>query len=101
MSRSARRRAGRSGRGFRLSEDAAQHDQQVDAAAAGIARHRRIRPQRRPRSRCATSSKSMRAVITLATLHELHLDGKIETKVLDKAIKELGINPEKPNPVIS
>ena len=39
--------------------------------------------------------------IALATLHELHLDGKIETKVLDKAIKDLGINPEKPNPVIS
>jgi pyruvate dehydrogenase E1 component len=39
--------------------------------------------------------------IALATLHELHLDGKLDTKVLDKAIKELGINPEKPNPVIS
>ena len=39
--------------------------------------------------------------IALATLHELHLDGKLETKVLDKAIKELGINPEKPNPVVS
>jgi pyruvate dehydrogenase E1 component len=39
--------------------------------------------------------------IVLATLHELQLDGKVETKVLDKAIKELGINPEKPNPVIS
>jgi pyruvate dehydrogenase E1 component len=39
--------------------------------------------------------------IVLATLHELHLDGKIESKVLDKAIKELGINPEKPNPVVS
>jgi hypothetical protein len=31
----------------------------------------------------------------------LHLDGKLESKVLDKAIKELGINPEKQNPVIS
>ena len=39
--------------------------------------------------------------IALATLHELHLDGKLETKALDKAIKELGINPDKPNPVIS
>jgi pyruvate dehydrogenase complex dehydrogenase (E1) component len=37
----------------------------------------------------------------LATLHELHLDGKIERNVVDKAIKDLGINPEKPNPVIS
>jgi pyruvate dehydrogenase E1 component len=39
--------------------------------------------------------------IALATLHELHLDGKLATKVLDKAIKDLGINPEKPNPVVS
>jgi pyruvate dehydrogenase E1 component len=39
--------------------------------------------------------------ITLATLHELFVDGKIERTVLDKAIKELGINPEKPNPVTS
>jgi pyruvate dehydrogenase E1 component len=39
--------------------------------------------------------------IALATLHELHLDGKIATKVLEKAIKELGIDPEKPNPVVS
>jgi pyruvate dehydrogenase E1 component len=39
--------------------------------------------------------------IALATLHELHLDGKVERSVLDKAIKDLDINPEKPNPVIS
>jgi pyruvate dehydrogenase E1 component len=39
--------------------------------------------------------------ITLATLHELYTDGKIERSVVDKAIKELGINPDKPNPVIS
>jgi pyruvate dehydrogenase E1 component len=39
--------------------------------------------------------------IALATLHELQLDGKIERSVVDKAIKELGINPDKPNPVIS
>jgi pyruvate dehydrogenase E1 component len=39
--------------------------------------------------------------ITLATLHELLLDGKIAQTVVDKAIKELGIDPEKPNPVIS
>jgi pyruvate dehydrogenase E1 component len=39
--------------------------------------------------------------ITLATLHELHSDGKIERSVVDKAIKDLGINPEKLNPVIS
>jgi pyruvate dehydrogenase complex dehydrogenase (E1) component len=34
-------------------------------------------------------------------LHELFTDGKIEKSVVDKAIKELGINPEKPNPVVS
>jgi pyruvate dehydrogenase E1 component len=39
--------------------------------------------------------------IALATLHELALDGKIETSVVEKAIGELGINPEKWNPVIS
>jgi len=39
--------------------------------------------------------------ITLATLHELCADGKIEKSVVEKAVKELGINAEKPNPVIS
>jgi pyruvate dehydrogenase E1 component len=39
--------------------------------------------------------------ITLATLHELFVDGKIERSVIDKAIKDLGIDPEKLNPVIS
>ncbi len=39
--------------------------------------------------------------LTLATLHELFVDGKIERSVLDKAIKELGINADKPNPAIS
>jgi pyruvate dehydrogenase E1 component len=39
--------------------------------------------------------------ITLATLHELFVDGKIERSSLDKAIKDLGIHADKPNPVIS
>ena len=39
--------------------------------------------------------------ITLATLHELFIDGKIERKLIDQAIKDLGIDPEKLNPVIS
>src|SRR2546421_5522299 len=39
--------------------------------------------------------------ITLATLHELLQDGKIERSLLDKAMKDLDIDPEKPNPVIS
>ena len=39
--------------------------------------------------------------IALATLHELFVDGKIERCVLDKAAKDLGINTEKSNPVVS
>jgi pyruvate dehydrogenase E1 component len=39
--------------------------------------------------------------ITLATLHELFSDGKVERSVLDKAMKDLGINADKPNPVTS
>ena len=38
--------------------------------------------------------------ITLATLNELYLDGKVEASVVDKAIKDLGIDAEKPNPAI-
>src|SRR6202023_295883 len=39
--------------------------------------------------------------ITLATLHELFQEGKIERSVIDKAIKDLDINPDKLNPVAS
>jgi len=39
--------------------------------------------------------------ITLATLHELFVDGKIERSVIDRAIKDLDINTEKANPLIS
>jgi pyruvate dehydrogenase E1 component len=39
--------------------------------------------------------------ITLATLHELFAEGKIERAVVDKAIQDLGISAEKANPVIS
>ena len=39
--------------------------------------------------------------IALAALNELFLDGKIEKWVVQKAIVDLGIDPEKPNPVIS
>jgi pyruvate dehydrogenase E1 component len=39
--------------------------------------------------------------ITLATLHELASDGKIEANVVEKAIEELGITKSKPNPVTS
>ncbi|MGA8407888.1 MAG: pyruvate dehydrogenase (acetyl-transferring), homodimeric type [Candidatus Acidiferrales bacterium] len=39
--------------------------------------------------------------ITLAALNELFLDGKIDGGVVKKAIADLGIDAEKPNPVIS
>jgi pyruvate dehydrogenase E1 component len=39
--------------------------------------------------------------IVLATLDDLARDGKIDAAVARKAVKDLGINPEKPNPAIS
>ena len=39
--------------------------------------------------------------ITLAALSELAYDGKLDAKVVEKAIQELGISQNKPNPVIS
>jgi pyruvate dehydrogenase E1 component len=39
--------------------------------------------------------------ITLATLYELSEDGKIDAKVVEKAIEELGIAKDKANPVTS
>ena len=43
------RYSGRAGRGFGLPEGVAQSHQPVDAAASRVARHRRVRPQRKPR----------------------------------------------------
>jgi pyruvate dehydrogenase E1 component len=39
--------------------------------------------------------------IALATLNELFLNGQIEASVVEKAIKCLGIDAEKPNPAVS
>jgi pyruvate dehydrogenase E1 component len=39
--------------------------------------------------------------IVLGTLYELHKRGKIEAEVVEKAIKDLGIDADKPNPVVS
>jgi len=39
--------------------------------------------------------------IVVATLNELFLEGKIESSVVDQAIKDLGIDPEKLNPAVS
>ena len=39
--------------------------------------------------------------IVLATLSALAREKKIEAKVIQQAIKDLGINPEKANPAVS
>jgi pyruvate dehydrogenase E1 component len=39
--------------------------------------------------------------IVVATLHALAREKKIEPKIVQQAIKELGINPEKANPAVS
>jgi pyruvate dehydrogenase E1 component len=39
--------------------------------------------------------------ITAATLSALQLDGKLDGATVQKAIEDLGINPEKSNPAIS
>jgi pyruvate dehydrogenase E1 component len=39
--------------------------------------------------------------ITLAALHELQLEGKIEASVVEKAIQDLGIDAEKANPLLT
>jgi pyruvate dehydrogenase E1 component len=39
--------------------------------------------------------------IVLATLGDLARDGKLDAGVAQKAVKDLGINPDKPNPAIS
>jgi pyruvate dehydrogenase E1 component len=39
--------------------------------------------------------------ITVATLHELAQEGQIDKSVVAQAIKDFGINPDKPNPANS
>jgi pyruvate dehydrogenase E1 component len=39
--------------------------------------------------------------VTIATLAALARDGKVDAKVVQKAIKDFGLNPEKPNPATS
>ena len=39
--------------------------------------------------------------VVLATLHELAQEGLVGEATVQNAIKDLGVNPEKPNPVIS
>jgi len=39
--------------------------------------------------------------VAVATLSELLKEGQIDAKVVQQAIKDLGINPDKPNPAVS
>ena len=39
--------------------------------------------------------------VAVAALSELLKEGQIEAKVVAQAIKDLGINPDKPNPAVS
>ena len=39
--------------------------------------------------------------VAVATLSELLKEGQIDAKVVAQAIKDLGINPDKPNPAVS
>ena len=39
--------------------------------------------------------------VVVATLSELLKEGQIDAKVVEQAIKDLGINPDKPNPAVS
>jgi len=57
------------------------------------------------RSECRTSLRDFFEVdarfITITTLHELAQEGLVGEATVQNAIKDLGINPDKPNPVIS
>jgi pyruvate dehydrogenase E1 component len=39
--------------------------------------------------------------VVVATLSELLKEGQIDATVVEQAIKDLGINPDKPNPAVS
>ena len=91
---------GRAGRGFGLPEDAAESDQPsgrrggwrrwepMDSAAAKVER------------RCVISLKWMRGrSFWRRCTNSARRENR--AKVVDKAIKDLGINPDKPNPVVS
>ena len=67
---------------------------------ARLARYRRIRPQREQRSLRNFFEVDAR-FITLATLHELLREGKIQASVVQQAIKDLGIDVEKADPLTS
>ena len=60
--------------------------------------HRRLRPQREPRV-AAALLRGGRGVITLAALEQLAAARRGAAEQVERAIKELGIDPEKADPV--
>ena len=96
-----REHAGRHRRGLRLSEGAAGVDRPLDAASRAIARHRRLRAQRRPQGICASSSRSTHATSRSRRSPSWRQNGELDAKVVSQAIKDFGIDPEKKNPAKS
>ena len=70
-------------------------DRSVAAAAARVARHRRLRPQREPRRRCAITSRSTRGSSPSPRWRRSRARSRWSAKVVQKAIKDLEIDPEK------
>ena len=93
--------ARRVGGGFGLFEDAAEHDLRSGCRDSMAS----LGTDGFGRSEGRTSLREFFEVdarfIVLATLNELFLDGKIEARVVDQAIKCLGIDADKLNPAIS
>ena len=64
------------------------------------ARHRRLRPQR-DRASLRDLFEVDARFVSLATLAELQRERQIDGKIVAQAIKDLGINADKPNPAVS
>jgi pyruvate dehydrogenase E1 component len=62
-----------------------------------VARHRRVRAQRRAGALRDFFEVDAKFIVQ-ATLNELMRDGKLDVGTVPKAIADLGIDPEKPNP---
>ena len=72
-------------------------DRSLDAAADPVARHRRLRPQRGPR-RAARVLRGRRALRRRRHAGRAAKEGQLDAKVVAQAIKDFGIDAEKPNP---
>ena len=86
-------RAGRLRGGVRLREGAARRDRSLAAAAAARRSAPTASAAARAARRCATSSRWTRGSSSLATLAALAQEGQIDAKVVQQAIKDLGIDP--------